>query len=148
MYRIYWNQNAALIGPLISSFFFLQFLNKIFRHTFLRLCEAWKVDTWYTTWIVGRCIVFTGIRLMLLISPFISSFFFLSNFQTLKIFVSLFSGTVRLIKLKLDTHMDNGWMFVYVAIRLLRLICPLFLYFSFSPVFRNFRHTFLRNYEA
>ena len=36
--------------------------------------------------------------------------FFLSNFETLKIFVALFSGTVRPIKLKLDTHVDNGWM--------------------------------------
>ena len=37
--------------------------------------------------------------------------FFLSNFQTLKIFVALFSGTVRPIKLKLGTHVDNGWMY-------------------------------------
>ena len=60
---------------------------------------------------MGRCIVYTGIRLLLLILPFISSFFFLSNFQTLKIVVALFSGTVRSIKLKLDTHVDNGWMY-------------------------------------
>ena len=62
-------------------------------------------------WTVGRCIVCTRIRLLLLICPFISSVFFLSNFQTLKIFVALFSGTVRPIKFKLDTHMDNGWMY-------------------------------------
>ena len=55
--------------------------------------------------------MYTGIRLLLLIHPFISSVFFLSNFQTLKTFVVLFSGTVRPIKLKLDTHMDNGWMY-------------------------------------
>ena len=46
-----------------------------------------------------------------LICPFISSFFFFSNVQTLKIFVALFSGTVRPIKLKLDTHMDIGWIY-------------------------------------
>ena len=42
------------------------------------------------TWAVGRCIVCTRIRLLLLIHPFIFSFFFLSNFQTVKNFVTLF----------------------------------------------------------
>ena len=40
---------------------------------------------------------------------------FLSNFQTLKTFViflgASFSGTVRPTKLKLGTHMNNGWMY-------------------------------------
>ena len=49
--------------------------------------------------------------MLLLICPFISSVFFLSNFQTLKSFVAFFSGTVRPIKLKVDTHVDNGWMY-------------------------------------
>ena len=49
--------------------------------------------------------------MLLLIHLFISSVFFLSNFQTLKIFVALFSGTVRPIKLKLDTHVDIGWLY-------------------------------------
>ena len=62
-------------------------------------------------WIVGRCIVYTGIRLLLLICSFISSFFFLSNFQTLKFFVTLFSQTMRPRKLKLGTHMDSGQMY-------------------------------------
>ena len=62
-------------------------------------------------WIVGRCIVYTGIRLLLLICPFISSFFFLSNYQTLKIFVTFFSGTVRCRRLKLGTHMDSRQMY-------------------------------------
>ena len=62
-------------------------------------------------WTVGRCIVYTGIRLLLLIHPFISSFFFLSNFQKLNIFVALFSGAVRPRRLKLGIHVDNGWMY-------------------------------------
>ena len=45
-----------------------------------------------------------------LIRPFISLFFFLSNFQTVKIFVTLFSGTVRPRRLKLGTHVDSGQM--------------------------------------
>ena len=60
---------------------------------------------------MGRCIVYTGIRLLLLMRPFISSFFFLSNFQTLKFFVTLSSGTVRPRRLKRSTHMDSGQMY-------------------------------------
>ena len=63
-------------------------------------------------WTVGRCMVYTGIMLLLrLIHPFISSFFFLSNFQTFKFFVTLFSGTVRPRKLKLGTCLDSGQMY-------------------------------------
>ena len=42
---------------------------------------------------------------------FISSFFFLSNFQTLKFFITLFSRTARPRRLKLGTHMDSGQMY-------------------------------------
>ena len=52
--------------------------------------------------------MYTGIRLLLLICPFISSFFFLSNFQSLKFFVILFSRTVIPRRLKLGTHVDSG----------------------------------------
>ena len=62
-------------------------------------------------WIVGRCIVCTRIRLLLLSCPFISSFFFLSNYQTLNIFITFFWGTGRSRTLKLGTHMDSGWMY-------------------------------------
>ena len=43
-----------------------------------------------------------------LICPFIFSFFFLSNFQTLIFFVTLFSGTARHRRLKLGTNVDSG----------------------------------------
>ena len=62
-------------------------------------------------WTVGRCIVYTRIRLLLLMCPFISSFFFLSNFQTLNFFVTCFSGTLRPRRLKLGTHVDSGQMY-------------------------------------
>ena len=55
--------------------------------------------------------MFTGIRLLLLIRPFISSFFVLSNFQTLKFFVTIVSGTVRPRRLKLGTQVDSGQMY-------------------------------------
>ena len=48
-----------------------------------------------------------GVRLFLLIHPFIS-FFFFSNFQTSKRFAAIFSGTVRHTQLKLGTHVDSG----------------------------------------
>ena len=62
---------------------------------------------------VDRCIVYTVFRLLLFICPFISSFFFLSNFQTFKIFVTLFSGSeiVWPRRLKLGTHMNSEQMY-------------------------------------
>ena len=54
--------------------------------------------------------MYTRIRL-LLFCPFISSFFFFSNFQTLKFFVTLFSRTVKPRRLKLGTHVDSGQMY-------------------------------------
>ena len=60
---------------------------------------------------MGRCIVYTGFGLLLLIRPFYFSFFFLSNCQTLRFFVTLFSGTVSPRRLKLGTHMDKGQMY-------------------------------------
>ena len=71
-----------LICPFISSFFFLSnFQHWNFSSHFSR--ELWGLENWkfVHTWTVGRCIKYTRIRLLLLIYPFISSFFFLSNFQ-------------------------------------------------------------------
>ena len=79
--------------------------------------------------------MYTEIRLLLHIHPFISSFFFISNFQTLKFFVTLFSGTVRPRRLKLGTHgqwtdvsciQESGCCCLFVL---------LFLHFSFSQFF-------------
>ena len=95
---------------------------------------------------MGRCIVYTGIRLLLLICPIISSFFFLSNFQLLNFFVTLFSG-----RLKLGIHMDSGQMYhVYRnqdAAAYLSLYFFSFLSLQFSNI-KNFCCTFLRNCEA
>ena len=100
-----------LINLSLYLFFFPIFNIKFFHHTFLRNCEAYKVETCYT-WTVGGCIVFTRIRVLLLkYSSLISLFSFLSNFQTLNFFVTLFSETVRATKLKLSTHMGSWWMY-------------------------------------
>ena len=80
--------------------------------------------------------MYTKIRILLLIHPFISSFFFHSNFQTLKFFAALFSRTVRSTKLRLGTHMVNGLMYcIYQTSGYCCLIIPLFLHFSVSPFF-------------
>ena len=55
--------------------------------------------------------MYTRIRLLLLICAFISSFFFPSNFSTLKFFVTLFWGTMRPRRLKIDTIVDSGQMY-------------------------------------
>ena len=62
-------------------------------------------------WTVGRCIMFTRIRLLLLIHPFIFFIFLSLLFSTLKIFITLFSGTVRSRRVKFGTHIDSGQMY-------------------------------------
>ena len=88
---------------------------------------------------MGRCMVYTGIRLLLLIRPFISSLFFLSNFQT-KYSDTLFSGTVRPRRLKLGTHMDNGQMYcVYQNQTASKYSSLYFFFFSLSPIFKHWK---------
>ena len=90
---------------------------------------------------MGRCIVFPGIRLLLHIRPFIF-LYFLSNFQTLKSFITLFSGPVRPRRLKLGTHMDNGWMHRVYRNHAAALIRP-FIYFHFSLQFSSIKSFFI-----
>ena len=152
MYRVYWNQAAAAYSSLYFFIFFLyNFQTSKFFAYFSQ--ELWGLEDWNLvhTWTVGRCILYTRIRLLLLISLFISSFFSLSNFQTLQIFVTLFSGTVRRRRLKLSAHMDKGWLYLYIGIRLLLLIHPVYFFIFLSHQFSNikiFHHHFHRNCEA
>ena len=78
-------------------------------------------------------------------------FFFLSNFQTLKFFATLFLGTVRPRMLKLCTHVNSGRMYhVYwkqAAAAYLSLYFFIFLSLKFSNI-KHFCHIFLRNCEA
>ena len=86
-----------------------------------------------------------------LIHPFIFPFFFFSNFQTLKIFVTLFSETMRPKRLKLDTQLDSGQMYlVYrnqAAAAYLSFYFLIFLSLQFSNI-KFLCHIFLRNCEA
>ena len=81
MYHVYWNQAAAYSSLYFFIFLSLQFSTLNYFVTLFsgtvrprRLKLGTHVDS-------GQCIMFTRIMLLLLIHPFISSFFFLSNFQ-------------------------------------------------------------------
>ena len=108
--------------------------------------ELWGLEDWNLvhTWTVGRCIVYTGIGLLLLICPVILNFFFLFNFQTLKFFVILFSGTWGL----------EGWNMVHTwtmgDVLCIQKSCCCFyssLYFSFF-LLSNFQTTLLMRFAT
>ena len=103
MYRVYWNQAAVAY---FSLFFFLS----NFQAFFLGIVRPRRLKL-HVNVNSGWCIVYTEILLLLLILHFISLFFFLSNFQNFKNYDTHFSGSVRPRKLKLGTHVDNGWMY-------------------------------------
>ena len=76
-------------------------------------------------------------------------FIFLSlQVSNIKIFVTLFSGTVRSRRLKLGTHVDSGQMYHVnrnqAAAAYLSLYFFIFLYLQFSNI-KIFGHPFLRN---
>ena len=152
VYCVYRNQAAAAY---LSLYFFiclsLQFSNiKNFRHAFSQ--KLWGLEGWNLvyTWTVGGCIMFTGIRLLLLIPPFISSFSFSPIFKRCK-FLSHFSQELwGLEGWNLVYTWTMGGCIVYTRIMLLPLFVPLFFIFlslQFSNI-KNFRHPFLRNCEA
>ena len=98
------NQSVSSLFEICKLFVLTMLLN-LFRkllYTF-RCCMPLNI--------AGRCIVYNGIRLLLLIYPLISSFFFLPNVQTLRGFVTLFSRTMGPRRLKLGTHVDSGQMY-------------------------------------
>ena len=89
---------------------------------------------------MGGCI-YTGIMLLLQFIPlfFIFSFFFLSNFQTLKIYLTL------------GTHVDSGQMHRVYRNQAAAAYSSLYFFIFLSLQFSNieiFRHTFLGNCEA
>ena len=126
MYSVYQNQAAAAYSSLY--FFFLQYSSiKIFFTLFSgtvkprRLKLGTHVDSGW---------MYTRIRLLLLlIHPFIFYFFFL-QYSSIKIFFTLFSGTLRPRRLKLGAHVDKGWMYlVYQNQGLLHICCSIFFIF-------------------
>ena len=152
MYRVYRNQAApAHLSLYCSIFLSLQFSNtEIFVTLFsetvrprrLKLCTHVDSGQMYRVYQNPAATAYLSLYFL---------FFFLSNFQTWKFFVTLFSGTVRPRRFKLVTHMENGGMYrVYrnqAAAHIRPFIFFIFLSLQFSNI-KNFRHTFLRNCEA
>ena len=138
MYHVYWNQAAA--AYLSLYFFIFLFSNfqtlKFFVALFSGTVRPWRLKLGTH---VDRCIVYTRIRLLLLICPFISSFFFLSNFQTLKFFVTLFSGTVRPRRLKHGTQEDSGQLYCVYRNQAAAAYLSLFLFIFLSLQFSNIK---------
>ena len=63
--------------------------------------------------------------------------FFLSNFQTLKCFVTLLSGTVRPSRLKLSTHVDSRWMYRVYQNQAAAAYSSLYFLFFLSQIFKH-----------
>ena len=101
------------------------------------------------TWTVGRCIMCTGMRLLLLIRPFI--FLFISlQFSSIKHFRRCFLGTYEAQKVE-TSYKQEQWMDVLCIPK--SVCCCLFillvLHFSFKfSNIKTFCRTFLRNYES
>ena len=139
MYRVYQNQAAAAYSFLCFSFFFLSNFQTL--KIFVTLVSGTvrprrlKLGTHVNNgWVYH---VYRNQAAAAYLSLYFFSFFFLSNFQTLKIFVTLFSGTVRPRRLKLGIHMDNGWMYrVYRNQAAAAYLSLYFFSFSFSPIFK------------
>ena len=126
MCRIYWNQTAAAYSSLYFFIFFFSpiFIHLHFRRTFLRNCWAYKVNTWYTRgqWLDVLCVPKSDCCCL-----FIPLCNFSFQFSNIKIFVTLFSGTMRPTKLRLVTRVlcipKSGCCCLFV---------PLFFHFSFQ----------------
>ena len=150
MYCVYRNQAAAAYSSLYVIFLSLQFSNIIIFVTLFsgtvrprRLKLGTHMDIGWMYCVYSNQAATSYLSL-------ISSVFFVSNVQKLKIFVTLFSGTVRPRKFKLGTLVDQWWIYrVYqnqAAAAYLSLYFFIFLPLQLSN--RTFRHTFLRNCVA
>ena len=152
MYHVYWIQAAAAYLSLYFSFFFLssfqtlKFFVSLFSGTVSR--RRLKLVTYVENGWMYR--VYRN-HAAALIRPFNFSFFFLSSFQTLKFFVTLFSGTVRSRRLKLGTQVDSGQMYRVYLNQVAAAYSSLYFFIFLSLQFSNieiFREFFLRNCEA
>ena len=74
-----------------------------------------------------------------------SHYFFFLQYSSIKIFVTLFSGTVRPRRLKLGAHMDNGWMYGVYQNQAAAAYLSIFSFFFHSnfQTLKCFCHTFL-----
>ena len=136
VYGVYQNQAAAAYLSLYFSF------SPIFKHWNFSSHfspELWGLEDWnlVDTLTVGRCIVCTGIRLLLLIFSLYFFHFSFSPIFKLKNVSSHFSPELWGLDGWNLLHMwKMSGCIVYTRIKLLLLFIPLFFHFSFSPIFK------------
>ena len=147
MYGVYRNQAAAAYWSLyffifsVSNFQTLKFFVTLFSGTVRprRLKFGTCVDSGQMYRVYWNQAAAAHLSLY--------SVFFLSNFQTLKFFVTLFSGTTRLRRLKLGTRVDSGQMYcVYWNAAAYLSLYSVFFLSNFQTL--KICLTFLRNCEA
>ena len=151
MYHVYQNQAAAAYSSLyFFIFLFLQFSTlKFFITLFsgtvrpIRLKLGTHVDSgqMYHVYRNQAAAAYSSLYFFI---------FFPSNFQTLKFFVTLLSGTVRPRRLRVGTHVDSGWMYHVYQNQAAAAYSSLYFLLFLSPILniKNFHYTFLRNCEA
>ena len=71
------------------------------------------------------------------LSLYFFSIFSLSNFQTLKFFVTLFSGTVRPRRLELGIHVDSGQMYLVYRNQAAAAYSSLYFLIFLSPFIKH-----------
>ena len=129
-----WSSGFFFLSPI-----FIALSSGTVRNT--KLKQSWNL---VHAWTVGGCIMCIGIRLLLLIHPFISSFFFLSSFH--HTFLRNWEGY------KVETwYTCEQWMDVWCILEsgccsYSSLNFIIFLFLQFSNI-KKFCRTFLRNYE-
>ena len=152
MYHVYRNQAAAAYLSLYFIFLSLQFSTLKFFVTLFsgtvgprRLKIGTHVDSGQMNHVYRNQAAAAYSSLYFFIFLFL-------QFSTLKIFVILFSGTVRPRRLKLGTHVVSVQMYhVYQNQAAAAAYSSLYFFIFLSVQFSNiviFRHTFLRNCEA
>ena len=143
-----------LIHSFSSLFVFLQFSNvKNFVALFSGIVSPrnLKVEYIREQWVDVSCIPQTSCCCLFIVFFFYIS---LSNFQRLKFFVTLFSGTVRPRYSKLFTHVDCKWMYSVYRNQATAAVACLFIHLVFiflSLRYSNiemFHNIFLQNCEA
>ena len=110
MYRVYQNQAAAAYSFLYFSFLSLQFSNiNIFVTLFSGTVRPRRLKLG-THVVNGQMYCVYRIQAVAIYLS-LYSFFFLSNFQTFKIYVTLFSETVWPRRYQLGTHKNSEQMY-------------------------------------
>ena len=134
MYQVYWNQAAAAYSSLYFFIFlslqfstlkcFVTLLSGTVRPRILKIGTHLDSGKMWHVYQNQAAASYSSLYFFIFLSL---------QFSTFKFFITLFSGTVRPRRLKLGTDIDSGQMESGCCF----LFIPLFLHFSFSPIFKH-----------